>query len=76
MKVRKLLDEDGCLVEFFDANETIRYIAHLKYKRCLAMAESCMHKRWRNDEEGYDYARSNKQMHKWLELAEKFKEGK
>lgn len=43
-----------------------------KYKRCLANAEACMHKRWRNDE-GFDYARSTRHMNKWLELAEKFK---
>jgi hypothetical protein len=49
-------------------------IRHQKRKRCLAMAEACMHKRWRNDE-GFDYARSTRHMNKWLELAEKFKEG-
>lgn len=47
-------------------------IRHHKYKRCLAMAEMCMHKRWRPDE-GFDYARSTRHMNKWLELAEKFK---
>lgn len=46
-----------------------------KYKRCLAMAEACMHKRWRPDE-GFDYARSTRHMNKWLELSEKFKEAK
>ena len=50
-------------------------IRHQKYKRCLANAEMCMHKRWRNDE-GFDYARSTRHMKKWLELAEKFKEAK
>lgn len=53
-----------------------RALRHQKYKRCLAMAEVCKHKRWRADvcdEQGYDYARSTKQMDKWLELAEKFK---
>lgn len=48
-------------------------IRHQKHKRCLAMAEACMHKRWRTDE-GFDYARSHRHMNKWLELAEKFKE--
>ena len=48
---------------------------HVNYKRCLAMAEACMHKRWRPDE-GFDYARSTRHMKKWLELAEKFKEAK
>lgn len=47
-------------------------IRHQKYKRCLAMAEACMHKRWRTDE-GFDYARSTRHMNKWLEIAEQFK---
>lgn len=47
-------------------------IRHHKYKRCLAKAEACMHKRWRNDE-GFDYARSTRHMNKWLEIAEQFK---
>lgn len=47
-------------------------LRHHKYKRCLANAEACMHKRWRPDE-GFDYARSTRHMNKWLELAEKFK---
>ena len=47
---------------------------HSDYKRCVAMAEACMHKRWRTDE-GFDYARSTRHMKKWLELAEKFKDG-
>lgn len=50
-------------------------LRHDKYKRCLANAEACMHKRWRHDE-GFDYARSTRHMNKWLELAEKFKEAK
>lgn len=45
---------------------------HHKYKRCLANAEACMHKRWRTDE-GFDYARSTRHMNKWLEIAEQFK---
>lgn len=48
---------------------------HQKFKRCIAMAEACMHKRWRPDE-GFDYARSTRHMKKWLEIAEKFKEAK
>lgn len=43
-----------------------------KYKRCLANAEACMHKRWRTDE-GFDYARSTRHMDKWLEISEQFK---
>lgn len=44
-----------------------------KYKRCLANAEACMHKRWRPDE-GFDYAKITRHMKKWLEIAEKFKD--
>jgi hypothetical protein len=54
--------------------EADKVIARHKYKLCLAMAKVCMHKRWRNDE-GFDYARSTRHMNKWLDLAEKFKEG-
>ena len=50
-------------------------LRHHKYKRCLANAEACMHKRWRNDE-GFDYARSTRHMNTWLAIAEKFKEAK
>ena len=56
-------------------SEADKVIAHQKRKRCLAMAEACMHKRWRTDE-GFDYARSNRHMKKWLEIAEQFKEAK
>lgn len=52
--------------------EADKVIAHHKYKRCLANAEACMHKRWRPDE-GFDYARSTRHMKKWLDIAEKFK---
>ena len=50
-----------------------KQIRRQKYKRCVAKAEACMHKRWRTDE-GFDYARSTRHMNKWLELAEQFKE--
>ena len=60
--------DDWCL-------HTLKELRHSKYKRCLANAEACMHKRWRHDE-GFDYARSTRHMNKWLELAEKFKEAK
>lgn len=56
------------------ADNAIKVIRHQKFKRCLAKSEACMHKRWRTDE-GFDYARSTRHMNKWLELAEKFKEG-
>lgn len=54
----------------FDSEE--KEIRRQKYKRCLANAEACMHKRWRPDE-GFDYARSTRHMNKWLAIAEKFK---
>ena len=60
---------------YYPKSEADKVIAHHKYKRCLAMAEACIHKRWRT-EEGFDYARSTRHMKKWLELAEKFKEAK
>ena len=55
----------------------LKIVRQQKYKRCLAMAEVCKHKRWRADvcdEHGFDYARMTKQMNKWLELAEQFKD--
>lgn len=56
-------------------DEKLAEARHETYKRCMAKAEACMHKRWRTDE-GFDYARSTRHMNKWLELAEKFKEAK
>lgn len=56
-----------------DCIESVKAIAHHKYKRCLTNAEACMHKRWRPDE-GFDYARSTRHMKTWLELSEKFKQ--
>lgn len=53
--------------------ESFKRERHHKYKRCLANAEACMHKRWRTDE-GFDFARSTRHMNKWLELSEKFKQ--
>ncbi len=63
--------DDWCL-------HTLKENSHSKYKRCLAMADACRHKRWRGGigEEGYDYARATRHMNVWLELAEKFKEAK
>ena len=58
---------------YYPKSEADKVIAHHKYKRCLAMAEACMHKRWRPDE-GFDYARSTRHMKKWLAIAEKFKD--
>ena len=63
-------DDDAAQV--YLKSEADKEIARNKYKRCLAMAEMCMHKRWRPDE-GFDYARSTRHMNKWRELAEKFK---
>lgn len=86
LKAQKAQAEDDCaywkMREGYAANamhETEEYAIqlynesrHNKYKRCLAMAEMCMHKRWRTDE-GFDYARSTRHMNKWLAIAEKFK---
>lgn len=59
-------------IEYYPKSEADKKLRRHKYKRCLANAEACMHKRWRNDE-GFDYARSTRHMKTWLELAEKFK---
>ena len=71
---------DDCIRDYSEETKTLviadldmqRREDHQKYKRCLANAEACMHKRWRPDE-GFDYARSTRHMNKWLELAETFK---
>ena len=75
--------------EFDIANEQnerlLKIVRHQKYKRCLAMAEICRHE-WctmyyerKNYSENkfLDHLMSKKNRHKekWLELAEKFKEG-
>lgn len=76
LKARMLgqtMNEYGCDTKIYLESEVYKVIAHHKYKRCLANAEACMHKRWRPDE-GFDYARSTRHMNKWLEIAEKFKE--
>ena len=57
---------------YYPKADADKVIAHHKHKRCLAMAEACMHKRLRHDE-GFDYARSTRHMKKWLEIAEQFK---
>lgn len=47
---------------FFDErNYAETQLRRQKYKRCMAKAEACMHKRWRTDE-GFDYARSTRHM--------------
>ena len=66
-------DDDAAQV--YLKSEADKVIAHHKYKRCLAMAEACMHKRWRPDE-GFDYAMNTRHMKKWLAIAENFKEAK
>ena len=53
--------------------DLLKQLRHSNYKRCLDNAEACKHKRWRNDDEGFDFARSHRQMLKWLELADKLK---
>lgn len=64
------------VAEMEKAAKLEQQVRHEKRKRCLANAEACMHKRWRPEEEGFDYARSTRHMNKWLELAEHFKESK
>ena len=84
MEVEQLLIEIAELKNIDSKNRSAYYkdlammakdVEHHKYKRCLAMAEACMHKRWRPDE-GFDYVRSTRHMNKWLAIAEKFKEAK
>lgn len=74
-EVKELLclirDKENNFNRAFDSEE--KEIRHQKYRRCMAMAEACMHKRWRPDE-GFDFARSTRHMNKWLELSEKFKD--
>ena len=69
-QIENLINSTSCIMLSQDgANDNMcAELRHAKYKRCLAMAEACMHKRWRNDE-GFDYARSTRHMNKWLELA-------
>ena len=62
----------------YSKSEADRYIAHLKCKRCEAMAKWCERKRI--DSANYRIPREKWQFYdkwnqRWLELAEKFKEG-
>ena len=75
LKTYFLGKNNGIEFQVYLKSEADKVIAWHKYKRCLANAEACMHKRWRTDE-GFDYARSTRHMNKWLEFAEKFKEAK
>jgi len=57
----------------------LKLVRHHKYKRCLAMAKVCKLKRF--DAADYRIPRRkwdfyDKWLKRWLELAEKFKEGK
>lgn len=73
---KRIDDGDRDLEMMCHQNENLlKIVRHHKYKRILAMAEACMHKRWRTDD-GFDYARSNRHMNKWLAIAEQFKEAK
>lgn len=60
-----------------DAMKLIAEIRHNKYKRCLAMASKCrLRARWFGDMDFYKKEQWALKWHKrWLELAEKFKEG-
>jgi hypothetical protein len=65
-------------VEYYNATEADRYIAHQKYKRCLAMARWCASRSasWCLDPADEQLHKSefyDKWKHRWLELAEKFK---
>ena len=65
------------LAQIYLKSEADRYIAHQKYKRCLAMAGYCrLRARWFGDNAFYKKEQWALQWHKrWLGLAEKFKEG-
>lgn len=85
-------DIDGIPIEveggrYYMISEVDRYIAHQKYKRCLAMAKWCysMDCRMLNEasdngtyfKESWCWKRAlwyGKWKRKWLELADKFKE--
>ena len=59
-------------------SEADRYIAHLKYKRCLAMARWCASRSvpWGLDNRWDRVAFYDKWKEKWLKLADKYKEVK
>lgn len=69
-------------VEYYNATEADRYIAHQKYKRCLAMAKLCKTKRDEIIDQTPTLILSHvteyltRWENRWLELAEKFKEAK
>lgn len=78
-----MLDDED---EIYLKEDADKVIAHHKHKRCLAMAEICRHewcvlyyerKKYRENP-FLDHLKERKNRHreKWLELAEKFKEGK
>ena len=71
---------------FFLKSEADKVIAHQKYKRCLAMAKWCESEENRleaispifdTDKEYWEYNSDywGKWHNRWLEIAEKFKEG-
>lgn len=63
---------------YYLKSEADKVIAHHKYKRCLAMACRCrLRARWFGDNAFYKKEQWALKWHRrWLELAEKFKEGK
>ena len=71
----------GVVYNVYNKDEADRYIAHQKYKRCLAMALSC-HIMW-IDKEFWEKSNNNYKCYHywrwwniWNELAEKFKEAR
>ena len=67
------------LADYYLKSEADRYIAHLKCKRCEAMAKWCERKRI--DSANYRIPREKWQFYdkwnqRWLELAEKYREAK
>ena len=63
------------IIDVYEKSEADRYISHLKYKRCLAMAGKCrLRARWFGDNAFYKKEQWALQWHqRWLELAQKFK---
>lgn len=90
LKAQKAQAEDDCAYWKTNAMQLYNELRHSKYKRCLAMARLCGKTVDHLNSEGYIYEKENhtkeltdcirgtefydKWYHRWLELAEKFKE--
>ena len=57
-------------------SEADKVIAHHKYKRCLANANVCAEKLYRQNLTTYGYEFYCKWLRRWLKIAAKFKEAK